>query len=98
MEEPALDVVFGLARETLATYDRLKDSGWSMAEMPHEAEVRVILASGVVPLDTERLASAMSTAYKSVGSWDEFDDTVLAFAEAIVREYVALGAPVGEPE
>jgi hypothetical protein len=38
-----LAVIFDLARDTLATYDRLKVSGWAMAEMPHEAEVHAAL-------------------------------------------------------
>jgi hypothetical protein len=46
--------------------------------------------AALLELHTDTLAQAMSTAYKSVGSWGDFDDTVLAFAEATVREYAAL--------
>ena len=43
--DAAWSVVLSLARETLTMHDQVEAAGWVVATIPHEAEVRAILAT-----------------------------------------------------
>jgi hypothetical protein len=106
--ERPIDIVWALARESLAQRDRAEAGGWAMTPMPHETEVRALLAAlpatepVAAGLDIDLLARAICASRPPEEPADLADDMFVddecrGIARRAIEMYAARSTEREEP-